>query len=218
MGQYFYGPNNDQYANWADEIYPYTRSGDKYVGNQGNAGYMAHGGVFDCPSARAPFQPFQSAFSYDLFPDGASCPWVPAGTADDIARLPEIDNPAEKIGMVEKGANDGRGSWCIFTAWEWDWVPYVMNNGVYDESLDGMSVALAKGDCDFVADPSVDSGFNNWAQCSMLPRFRHNAMANFVFLDGHVKAMHRGSIKWYKNIYVPVGRAKSWARQGWYPY
>jgi prepilin-type processing-associated H-X9-DG protein len=87
-----------------------------------------------------------------------------------------------------------------------------------DPSKDGMNIALAKGDCDFIPNPSVGSTFQNWATCSMLPRFRHNGTANVVFLDGHCKAMTRGSIKWYKNIYLPVGAARNFTREGWYPY
>jgi prepilin-type N-terminal cleavage/methylation domain-containing protein/prepilin-type processing-associated H-X9-DG protein len=220
MNQYFAGANNDQYFDWADELYPYTKSGDRDPSNDPTrkTEHYGHGGIFTCPSARADYQPYQTGFSFDLFPDGASCPWVAPGSAAPVAQLAEIDTPSEKIGMMDKGMNDGNSSWLVYTAWEWDWVPYVMNNGAYDPSLDGMSVALAKGDCDFVSDPSTPSLFNNWAECSMLPRFRHNGMANFVFLDGHVKAMARGSIKWYKNIFLPVGQAKEWVRQGWYPY
>jgi prepilin-type processing-associated H-X9-DG protein len=34
-----------------------------------------------------------------------------------------------------------------------------------------------------------------------MPRHRHNGVGNFIFADGHVKAMAKGSINWCKNFY-----------------
>jgi prepilin-type N-terminal cleavage/methylation domain-containing protein/prepilin-type processing-associated H-X9-DG protein len=209
MDQYYYGPNLENWVPYSQVIAPYIKNGDSSL--------VPHGGVYNCPSAYAPFQDCQVGVSIDLFPDGANG-W--GGTVYPVATLAAIDSPTDKIGVIEKGANDGNGSWISYTPWEWDWVPYVMDNGQYNPALDGMSTALlpGKGDCDFAADPNTAPSFSNWASCSMLPRFRHNGMSNFMFLDGHVKAIARGAVKWYQNIYIPVGASRSWAQQGWYPY
>lgn len=37
----------------------------------------------------------------------------------------------------------------------------------------------------------------------MMPRYRHLETSNFLFSDGHVKALRKGGVNWYKNIYVP---------------
>jgi prepilin-type N-terminal cleavage/methylation domain-containing protein/prepilin-type processing-associated H-X9-DG protein len=215
MGQYFVNNGAEQVI-WSDAIYPYTKAGDK----QGNGRVWNHTGIYDCASHRAPFQNSHFGYHFDLMPDGQSCPWIQdAGLQmEPVATLMEIENPSEKIAIMEKGANDGNSSWLQFTPWEWDWVDYVMTNGQYDPSLDGMKTALIKGDCDFVGNASEPSQYNNWAQCSMLPRFRHNGTANVIFLDGHAKAMPRGSIKWYKNIFLPTGVNRQRMREGWYPY
>ena len=36
-----------------------------------------------------------------------------------------------------------------------------------------------------------------------MPRFRHHQNCDSLFADGHVKAVHRGQMDWYKNIYIP---------------
>ena len=206
-------PNGTGRTFWQEAIAPYIKNGDK--GSDGKA--IGRGGVFSCPSSKAPFQPKVIGVSFDLMGDGDDCPWQ-NGFMNPVARLAEIDAPADKIGFLEKGVNEGNDSWVGFTAWEWDWVDYVMNNGKYDPSLDGMNLAINKGDRDFTADPNTPSQYNNFEGASMLPRFRHNGTCNVVFLDGHSKAMTRGSIKWYKNIFIPVGAARDFVRQGWYPY
>ncbi|GAB4453281.1 MAG: hypothetical protein OHK0029_05800 [Armatimonadaceae bacterium] len=212
MGQYYVNNQTEQVM-WSDNIQPYVKSGVQ----DANGRTVGHGGLYSCPTHRAPFQSFHFASSIDLMPDGASCPWQ-NGTMNDVARLVEVDNPSEKIGFLERGANDGNGSWLVFTPWEWDWVDYVMRDGRPDPALDGMNIALLKGDCDFVSNPNQPSSFENFGQCSMLPRFRHNGTCNVIFLDGHAKAIPRGQIKWYQNIYIPVGAAKRFTREGWYPY
>jgi prepilin-type N-terminal cleavage/methylation domain-containing protein/prepilin-type processing-associated H-X9-DG protein len=216
MGQWYSDPTDyNTWKPWPTAIAPYTKSGNQLS----NGGIDGKGGIFSCPSHLAPFQNYNYGVSIDLGPDGASCPWQ-NGQMEDVATLPEIDSPAEKIGWIEKGANDGNGSWPTFIPWEWAWVDYVKNNGAVDPSLDGMNIALSLGDCDFPADENTPPLFDGatFGKCSMLPRFRHNATANVIFLDGHAKAMTRGSIKWHKNVFVPVGASKRFVREGWYPY
>jgi prepilin-type N-terminal cleavage/methylation domain-containing protein len=208
-----YCVNGTQRYSWAEAIKPYTkvpnRPGWIYAGPQG--------GIYDCPSHPAPYQGANYGVHQDLMTDGSSCPWM-GGKMFDVARLSEIDAPADKIGIIEKGANDGDLSWVRFAPGQWNWTPYVKVGGVVDPKRDGMSIALRNGDCDFVGNPNVRSTFSNYGTCSSLPRFRHNGTSNVICLDGHAKAMTRGSIKWYKNIYLPTGQAKQFTREGWYPY
>jgi prepilin-type N-terminal cleavage/methylation domain-containing protein/prepilin-type processing-associated H-X9-DG protein len=211
--QYYDVAGSGRQIGIAEMLYPYTKQGVK------NGDWVAaRTGTYSCPSSPAQFQPNLYGFHLDVFSDGET-PWNP--TPNPVVGMAQIETPSEKIAIMEKGINDGNNGWLNFATAEWDWVAYVMNNGQVDDKLDGMKLALdtpGKADCDFVANASQNSSFNNWAACSMMPRFRHNKTTNVVFLDGHAKAMPRGGIKWYKNIYIPAGAALNWTREGWYPY
>jgi prepilin-type processing-associated H-X9-DG protein len=40
----------------------------------------------------------------------------------------------------------------------------------------------------------------------MWPRYRHTKVANVTYTDGHARAVVRGSVKWYRDIYPgPTG-------------
>jgi prepilin-type N-terminal cleavage/methylation domain-containing protein len=210
MNAYCVGPTNPRWYVWTDVVEPYVKAG----GNLGK-----NGGMHKCPSHPLQTQDGHMGLHMDIFPGGRNCndpvTWtLPHGTAT----LADIESPSDKIAMFEKGANDGNQSFLPFATWEWDWVDYVKVGGNPDPNRDGMNIALRKGDCDFIPNPAVPPTWSNWGTCSMLPRFRHNATAEVIFLDGHAKSMARGSIKWYKNIYVPVGEPRKWTREGWYPY
>jgi prepilin-type N-terminal cleavage/methylation domain-containing protein/prepilin-type processing-associated H-X9-DG protein len=199
---------------WYDLIDPYVKQGSKNAVDHP----INTGGIYRCPTHPADYQNGQYGLHLDLFPGGRPCGAAATWQVSWTASLVEVENPAEKIGIMEKGANDGWESYMPFVTWEWDWVGSVKTAGQIDPAKDGMQTALNKGDCDYIANSGVKPTWSNWATCSGLPRFRHNATANVIFLDGHAKAMTRGSIKWYKNIYLPTGQAKQWTREGWYPY
>jgi prepilin-type processing-associated H-X9-DG protein len=201
-------------------IFPYTKSGDAYDNGKHHA---PKGGIYDCPSHPAEFQDGKLGLHMELFPGADKNGKINSGPFEgEVVNIAEIDNAGEKIAIIEKGASDGWQSYQFFTSWEWDWVDWVN----YDREnqvarRDGMERALwkFKGDCDVVADASKPPSWDAmWGNCPMLPRFRHNATTNVMFLDGHAKAIPRGQIQWFKNIYVPVNASRQWTRQGWYPY
>lgn len=199
---------------WAEMISPYTKQGEV----QANGRRTTKGGIWTCPSHPADYQNSHYGYHFDLMPDGASCSWV--GTPTELSTLSDIDAPTEKIAFLEKGSNDGNSSWYQMAVWEWDWHDTVKTGNNIDPAKDGMKLQLSPnlGDCDIQPNPNVGGSFSNWGGCSMRPRFRHNGTANVIYLDGHAKAMPKGTIKWYKNIYMPVGAARGWTRDGWYPY
>ena len=57
------------------------------------------------------------------------------------------------------------------------------------------------GDCDATA-AAITANVQSYPGCGMFPRYRHNNTSNFIFTDGHCKAITRGRLSWYKNIYV----------------
>ena len=211
MDQYFTGVKNDDQVTWADMFYPYIKNGDKNTGVGGNNRANGMGGVYHCPSFPSPTQSYNYGIHLDLSPDGSNCPWA-GGKMSPISAMSVIDAPADKIYIVEKGQNDENTGWLDFATWEWDWTDYVGNPPTH---LDGAKKDLDK-DCDL---PIQDlKKWTSWAQCGMFPRYRHTRTSNVIFADGHAKAMTRGSINWYKNIYINTGQASVWAGQGWYPY
>jgi len=199
-----YGSGDTQIV-WYAMIYPYIKNGNTYKNaNSGMTQAWGDSGVYVCPS----FPVTQSAMygvHRDLFTNNWADP-VPAHAAHSDA---ELQSPADTIVVMEKGVNDASWGYNYFGTWEWDWTSNKTVN---------MDIALqpGKGDCD--GDPSLNLG--TWASCGMLPRFRHSKTCNVAFGDGHAKAMPRGSINWYKNIYIPhVGDdVVNWEGQGWYPY
>ncbi len=61
---------------------------------------------------------------------------------------------------------------------------------------------LTQGDCD----SQGSSVFN----CTASIRYRHNGTANIAYADGHAKALVRGRLNWYENLYVPAAMGTPW--------
>ncbi len=103
--------------------------------------------------------------------------------------------------LFEKGQNDGNDSWLTFEAGEWNWTDTVGNPAGSHDGIHYDIDHTLNHDCDFAysANPTA---WNNYGQCGDMPRYRHNNVSDMVFIDSHAKAMVRGSVNWYKNIYV----------------
>ena len=193
----WYTDTGDQ-VRWFDAVNPYIKNGDKYAFNGRSSGA---GGVWKCPSFPSN-QTAQYGVHYFLMPDGQSCPWLSGQTALPTVSLASVDAPADKIIIVEKGQNDGNESWLGFVPDEWNWTDTVGNPPG--------SVVGAKWDIDKTRNHDCDDSYSsnapsygNYGGCASMPRYRHNGTTNVLFCDGHVKAMPRGRIDWYKNIYIP---------------
>jgi prepilin-type processing-associated H-X9-DG protein len=95
---------------------------------------------------------------------------------------------------MEKGRTEGTWAWPRFSSWEWHWVTTLnLVNGV--PTTDGSDISDTY-DCDGKA--------SEWEQdpgCGQQPRYRYSGACPVGFFDGHVKAMKKGTIKFYKNIY-----------------
>lgn len=187
-----YNDQNGNEVRWADAVGPYIKNGDKY----GDGRYSGGGGIWHCPDLPSD-QPAVYGPSYDLFREG----WPYA--VDVPITMAMVPTPADTVMVVEKGQNDGNSSWLQFQTWEGNWTATgggtAANNYTYPDHLD----IQPSHDCDYQASNATPT-YANWNGCSMMPRYRHagNSVSNFLFNDGHVKAMSKGSINWYKNIYV----------------
>jgi len=186
---------------WYASIWPYIKNGDHYA--DGTA--WGTSGIFQCPS-RPRVQSGNYGAHMDLFTDE----WVDGVNNANNPTVADavVDMPADKILVMEDGMTEGSWGWGRFATWEWDWVIWVGNPPVRD----GNDIEQ-NFDCD-----GAEGNSAVWAGCGMHPRYRHNRVANVAFCDGHAKGMSKGSILWYRNIYVPAGAAATWHGQGWYPY
>ena len=213
MSQYGGGSTNIPQVLWAGAIYPYVKSGrvERHWMDPNAKWYPGIEGIFSCPSYPAPQQNGQYGVHYDLFADFWNC--CTSGSQLDArhraASLAIIDAPADKVILAETGVNDATWGWPFFGTWQWDWADSVGNPR---GSTDNARIALER-DWDY-----APRGNGTWAGCGMLPRYRHNRVANVVFADGHSKGMARGKILWFRNIYVPHGLPAQWTAEGWYPY
>ena len=209
---YYYTNGGSKFVPWGDMIRPYTKSGSVYSNGQSTM----REGIYTCPSTPADFQDGNYGYNADLLPssDGNGVLTWQTVTLSDIA------TPTDKIGFMDKGTSDGYQNAYYFVTEEWYWTDYVAYNAATGTgSRDGSSLMLQNGDCDMKADPNQPPSWGvMYGSCATLPRFRHTGTTNAIFLDGHAKAMTRGSIQWFKNIYLPVNQSKEWTRQGWYPY
>ncbi len=189
-------------VSWMGMLWPYIRAGRQYVGT----GFSTtSGGIFHCPSHPGGYPVDGNDTHYIvhryLFVDnwGATNP-------RRSPHLAVIDKPAEKIYLVETGRNNRTwGAWVYFCPHQSRWTGSVLPIVNDQPARDGCELAIdpaLERDCDY---QTVDNSAPSWGRCGMMPRFRHNRMCNVVFVDGHTKAMARGTIFWYRNIWVPVG-------------
>ena len=195
MGQYQTSPpaKKVQYS-WSDEIYPYVKNGNT---NTDGDDFHANGkdGLYRCPSFPNQTQTFNYGVHYYLCPDG-TFEWN-NWTQPKTVSMAAVDAPAEKAFLFEKGVAPAPAwSWVAFVPFEWAWTDYVMENG--QPTHDGLHYEVTKFNCD-----EKDPNNYAWPGCGTMPRFRHSENCNVVFADGHAKAMPKGRMNWYKNLYIP---------------
>jgi prepilin-type processing-associated H-X9-DG protein len=209
----------NQNVDWSYVEQPYVKNGT-VVNNPGpnNAGTQMLGGVWGCPSYPDAKQAGQFHVREDIFVPDWEFPSNWAGTPT-TATLAMIDKPASKMMMFEGGLQyipagngDMNGSE-MFTDYWFGWASSFDTNG---DSIGRQDIDGIHGDCDQTA----ASGPGYWDSCNYYPRYRHNNTSDFLWLDGHAKAMSKGQLSWSRDIYL--GRmdegvpAPSWYYNG--PY
>jgi prepilin-type N-terminal cleavage/methylation domain-containing protein/prepilin-type processing-associated H-X9-DG protein len=186
---------------WADMIYPYIKNGIAHTDNNGSS-IQGKGGIWACPSFPSD-QDFNYGVNIVLCDDAA--PWH---TNSRIITLAQIDAPADRVIILEKGQNTNISNFDIWDGAEWNWEEGA-SSGPTGANADGYGHLdidqTMNHDCDLTINTSnPDSNWiSPWDQCSVSPRYRHNGTCNVNFLDGHVKAMTKGKLNWWRNIYVP---------------
>jgi len=214
MSEYDSGNN---YVSWAMEIFPYVKSGTTVTSSTGRQNHNAATGLY-----RSPSNPFGETagtgpgnYSYGVhmamfvsnyyeswagFPgvDTPANPGVPAHAIDAVA---------DKVMMMEKGANDAGSNWNypFFHDWQAQWIgpicttagdPTTVTRDGVEVYTPGTSVysPVYDNDC-----PASASG--GW-ECAAHARYRYAQVAPMVFADGHAVGMKKNAIKWFKNIWI----------------
>jgi prepilin-type N-terminal cleavage/methylation domain-containing protein/prepilin-type processing-associated H-X9-DG protein len=179
---------------WTLIVNPYIKNGSTQslpTGGRTIQGYVA--GIYACPSAIRPKQQDQFVLRCDVFPvwynNGAA---LSTGASGPARALAAIDAPASRIGFWEAGSNgfdtNNFGPYYPIDGWAW-------YSGFAYKTGDFLGAAK---DCDQPA--GVEGG--GFQSCNTLPRYRHSSSSDMFFLDGHVKAMHKGD--WYlENLFIP---------------
>ena len=198
---------------WADAVQPYIKNGDQYSGVS-----YGKGGVWSCPSWPETGDPSidgqgQRYGTNDMFISNYG-----RNTPDSIrATVPVslIDAPADKVLFVEKGRKGTPWNWPDFSTLQSKWVAgSILTSGQVDPSKDGSGEsAQPYNDRDGVASDNPGA----WEGGRMI-RYRHAGTSNVAFVDGHVKSYPKGTLKWYKNIYLPkIYERRSEDVGGWWP-
>jgi len=191
------------YVQWYNMIQPYIKNGDLFNGQSYGAG-----GVFHCPSFPSTTQGQNYGCSDGLFVNN----YPGTGSGPQAAwTMAIVDAPADKIMVVEKGLNGASWGYENFLVLQGWWATTVLTGGVYDSTKDNSSISVGPG-----YDRDVTSG-TPWEGPRTI-RYRHQGVASCLYCDGHVKGMTKGSIKWYKNVYIPTVYEQSVAREfSWAP-
>lgn len=201
---------------WMTMIYPYVKNGGLTRMGGTNPAFQnlqvswGTSGVFMCPSFPLPSQGTPYGVNLSMMPIGAYS--TICGKPINTVTLAQIPTPADTVLVAELGVNDGVGNYAIFDPEEDYWTSTIgpapdYPGGIHYDlgGITGGNPAVTSGtggDCDATGAMIARNSYS-YPGCGMLPRYRHSNTSNFVFADGHVKAIVRGRLSWYRNIYIP---------------
>ncbi len=164
---------------WYQAVQPYMKSGTDF----------GKGGVFQCPSYTASSNDY--AQSYGIHSD--LCPsYYDSASGSVTYPVSILSNAADKVLVIEKGNSGKDYSYPVFVTSEDHWTTGV---GTPKGSKDDND-KIGTTDCD-------DASNAITYECSAMPRYRHLNTSNMLFADGHVKAIVKGRVQWFTNIYIP---------------
>jgi prepilin-type N-terminal cleavage/methylation domain-containing protein/prepilin-type processing-associated H-X9-DG protein len=204
-------------SNWFTDIYPYIKNGNSNW--EGGLEQSGTGGINSCPSQLDPTQSTYQINQY-ISPDGDT-PWGGPHQYEP-ATLAALQEPSSLILIDEGGNNNATWGYLTFAADQGSWLGHsIMTNGQPNASL-AIPAGLVTGDCDWTISTEA-SEVGSWPQanvlhsgCGAMPRYRHTQTTNVAFADGHVKAMPRGFINWYTNVFPgPLPDTQEWGAQPW---
>lgn len=193
------------YVQWYQAVQPYMKSGSNF----------GKGGVFQCPSYTASSNDFAQCYGIhnDLCPS-----YFNKANGAVTYPLSILSNAADKVLVVEKGNSGKNFSYPNFVTSEDHWTT-------------GVGTPLgSKDDNDKIDSTDYDEpGGDIHYESAGMPRYRHLNTSNMLFADGHVKAIVRGRVRWFTNIYIrgtsyngdpfnPWPVTYGGEKAGWYPW
>ena len=201
------------YISWATMIYPYVKNGTQAVLTDGTKVINAASGIFRSPSSpiaesvnRSPgeftygvhMSMFVSNYGHRLGVDVAPNPAVSSS---------EIDAPADKIAMFEKGANNPASNWNypFFHDWQSMWITAICTTPGDPTTVtrDGVEVYTpGTGVYHPMFDNDCPNTFSGGWECAAHPRYRFNQVAPAMFADSHAAAITKRGVKWFKQIWL----------------
>jgi hypothetical protein len=229
-----WGPQTP-HITWTTTVFPYVKSGDQAVDPvAGNTVSVGKEGIFKDPAAPSLNPQDVNVEGYYFGVNRLICAadynggesWFDGnGQVVPSLTTTQLDSPADKVLMATKGLN----SQAPGNTWNYPWI--VDWQFQYIDSIASTpgdaSTVYRDGDTtwdpnsplyspwyDTDCTPGISDG--KW-ECAAHPRYRYAHNAVFTFVDGHTKALPRGGLKWFKNIYVQRGDlpASNWT-YGWY--
>ena len=128
----------------------------------------------------------------------------------------QIDSPSDKILILEKGANyTDTYSYPWFDFWQRFWQSGSLHKAddltsAYRDGTDiytpGTPAYRAPGPSGIPRGKIVDTDCSTMTdgawECAAHPRYRYSGSTAAAFVDGHAKSLQKGSIKYFKNIFV----------------
>jgi len=196
-------------AGVSEAIMPYVKSGTG--GAETGRNGEAVGGIWSCPDS-----PVVQSDNYQFRADMFEPYWNLSNTIT-VGRLSKITSPGSKVMAWEPGqwssTNTGAGPYFYVVAWAW--------GGDFEQGGSDLAGGVGDADC-----PHPTGGtFNCFAfwppGAANHPRYRHQGTCNMLFLDGHVKPIHKGQFDYCRDLYMGFdeydsGPANSYAcPQGW---
>lgn len=203
------------YSNWATDLFPYIKNGDNVrdVISGRNQSFGADG-IFRSPGnprTMVPGQNSEGAFNYgvhhSLFVNNFEHDLSVGSAPNPGVSMGVIDAPSDKIALMEKGTNNQGAGWNYpwFMDWQNMWVGPILSvtgdpSTQIRDGVDVYTVGSAVYSPLFDSDCGSTSG-GAW-ECAAHARYRFTETSPMVFADGHAKAMKKGAVKWFKNIWI----------------
>ncbi len=212
QSEYWGGNTGRPVYYWTAAVYPYIKSGkQKQLGgetvNYGTDGIFKSPGYPKTESNAANFEQ-QGGGSYGVNNGMFARNYENNGAAqaNTSYTMTAIDGVADKVMILEKGANATNSyfyPW--FHEWQkyWIWDIFPTDGDPTNPTRDGVDVyTVGRPGYDARYDTDCTAATDGAWECAAHPRYRFSGTAPMAFADGHAKAIKKGGIKWFQNIFV----------------
>jgi prepilin-type N-terminal cleavage/methylation domain-containing protein len=203
------GGSAGPHITWATTTMPYIKNGDQAKDSAGNTVTSGKSGIFASPNApkrdekNVEVEGYSYGVHHGIFADNYGV--VPGGNQQASLTTTQLDSPADKIALMDKGMNHSNWNYPWFHEWQGMWVGSITTQAGDESKIfrDGVDVYTKNGP---MYDPRFDTDCGaatdgNW-ECAAHARYRYTGAATVAYMDGHAKAVKKGAIKWYQNIFV----------------